>query len=108
MPRLDFYVNYELQATIKLTGDEVLIGRDAKCTITIPNEKVSRVHAIIRTHKKGHAIANRGTNGTKVNGRRITVPQALQASDTIFIGRYILIYQPDDAPIVEHASTVME
>ncbi len=108
MPRLDFYVNYELQATVKLKEDEVLIGRDTKCAVTVPNEKVSRVHAIIRTRGEGHEIENRGTNGTKVNGRRIEAPQLLQAGDTIFIARYILIYQSDDAPVVENASTVLE
>ncbi len=108
MPRLDFYVNYELQATVKLSQDEVLIGRDTKCAITLPNDKVSRVHAIIRTRGDGHEIEHRGTNGTKVNGRRIEAPRLLQSGDTIFIARFILVYQLDGAPVVENASTLLE
>ncbi len=108
MPRLDFYINYIHQVTIRLEDSELLIGRDSKCALNIPDEKVSRVHAVIRTSGEGHQIENRGTNGTKINGRMIEEPHTLQARDAIFIGRYVMIYQPDDAPVAEHASTVLD
>jgi pSer/pThr/pTyr-binding forkhead associated (FHA) protein len=108
VPRLDIYVNYEHQATITLMDDEVLIGRDDKCAVKIPNERVSRVHAIIRACGDGHEIENRGANGTRVNGRRIEAPRALEPGDSVFIARYILVYQPDDAPVAELDSTVLD
>ncbi len=108
MPRLDFYVNFTHQASIMLEEKELLIGRDMKCALRIPNKKVSRVHAIIRASGEGHEIENHGANGTKVNGRLIEEPCSLQAGDTIFIGRCIVIYQPDDAPVVDDASTVLD
>ena len=107
MPRLDFYVNYELQATINLEDDEITIGRDPQCAVTLPDEKVSRTHASIRRCGEWHEIENHGANGTKVNGRKIDAPVALTPGDTFFIARYILIYQPDDAPILDHPSTVL-
>ncbi len=108
MPRLDFYVNYIHQATIRLEDSEVLIGRDSQCAVEIPDDRVSRVHAVIRASGDGHEIENRGTNGTKINGRRINEPLTLQPGDAIFIGRYVMVYQPDDAPVAEHVSTVLE
>jgi len=107
MPRLDFYVGYELQATIKLDKPEVSIGRDTNCEIQMPDPKVSRVHALIHSVEGGHRIENKGANGTRVNSQRIDAPQNLKPGDAVFISSYILIYQPDDAPVEELASTVL-
>ena len=106
MPRLDFYVNYELQASIKLEDDEVTVGRDPKCTVQIPDAKVSRRHALISVEDDGYAIENFGGNGTRVNGSEITERSSLTPGDAIFISSYILVYQLDDAPVDEMASTV--
>ena len=107
MPRLDFYLNYELQATIKLEAAEVTIGRDPSCALCMPDERVSRRHAVIRASGDGHEIENHGANGTKVNGRKIDEPRALNPGDAVFISRYILIYQADGVPPAENASTVL-
>ena len=107
MPRLDFYVNYELQASIKLDDAEVMVGRDPKCTVQIPDAKVSRKHAVITVDGDGHTIENFGANGTKINGKAIDAPCPLQPGDAIFISSYILVYQSDDAPAEELASTVL-
>jgi len=107
VPRLDFYLNYELQATIKLEAPQVVIGRDPSGAICLPDEKVSRVHALIQSRDEGHEIENRGANGTKVNGRWLDSAQGLQPGDAIFISRYILIYQSDDVPPAEDAKTVL-
>jgi pSer/pThr/pTyr-binding forkhead associated (FHA) protein len=85
VPRLDFYVNYELQATVQLAAPEVQIGRDPSCAICMPDPRVSRVHAVITARGEGHEIENRGLNGTKVNGRKIEAPQILQPGDAVFI-----------------------
>jgi pSer/pThr/pTyr-binding forkhead associated (FHA) protein len=107
VPRLDFYLNYELQATIKLEARKVVIGRDPSCEICMPDEKVSRVHALIHSRDGGHEIENRGANGTKVNGHWLESVQSLAPGDAIFISRYILIYQSDDVPPAEDAKTVL-
>jgi pSer/pThr/pTyr-binding forkhead associated (FHA) protein len=108
MPRLDFYVNYELQATFTLTGEEITIGRDSSSTVLIPDGRVSRTHSIIRAIGDRHEIENRGANGTKVNGVQIGAPQTLAPEDAIFISHYILIYQSDEIPPAEDAGTVLD
>jgi DNA-binding CsgD family transcriptional regulator len=35
-------------------------------------------------------------NGTHLNGRRITLPTGLQASDRLLIGSYVVVFQGDD------------
>ena len=107
MPRLDFYLNYELQATFKLDAPEIVIGRDQSCAICMPDKTVSRVHAVINAHAGAHEIENRGANGTKVNGRKIEAPQELVPGDAIFISHFIFIYQPDDVPAAKNATTVL-
>jgi pSer/pThr/pTyr-binding forkhead associated (FHA) protein len=106
MPRLDFYLNYELQASIKLEGIDVILGRDPSCAVQIPDPKVSRRHAVIRTDNNVHTIENFSANGTKVNGHPITTVHPLQAGDAIFISSYILVYQPEEAPVEDMAVTV--
>ena len=107
MPRLDFYVGYELQASIKLETDEVTLGRDASCTIQMPDPKVSRLHAVIQPDEGGHEIESFGSNGTRVNKHTLQNRKLLRPGDAIFIASYILVYQPDDAPVRELDSTVL-
>lgn len=107
MPRLDFYSGYELQTSIKLGENEVTIGRDPACIVQLPDARVSRLHAKILSTDGGHEIDNHGGNGTKVNGNTIAAPHNLKPGDAIFISSYILVYQPDDAPVQELDSTVL-
>ena len=107
MPRLDFYVNYELQASIKLEGADVVLGRASGCAVQIPDPKVSRRHAVIYTDQHSHTIENFGTNGTRVNGHKIDSRHPLQPGDAIFISSYILVYQTDDAPAEQLDATVI-
>lgn len=107
MPRVDFYVNYELQASIKLEGDELVLGRAPDCAVQIPDPRVSRRHAVIFTDSDHHVIENFGANGTRINGRTLEARHRLQAGDVIFISSYILVYQPDDAPAEQLDATVV-
>lgn len=96
MARLDMYANYELQASFKLDDSDFLLGRDARCVVSIPDSKVSRKHAIIKSVAGEKVIQNLGVNGTKVNGKALEDDYTLQAGDAIFIASYILVYQPED------------
>lgn len=107
MPRLDFYVNYELQSSIRLDGSEVKIGRDPACTVQLADARVSRVHAVITREADGYAIENLSPNGTRVNGRELTAREVLHPADSIFISRYILIYQDDGVEPAQLASTAL-
>jgi pSer/pThr/pTyr-binding forkhead associated (FHA) protein len=105
--RLDLYVNYKLQSSMKLGEGETKIGRDPGCKVQIPDGKVSRMHAVIQHDGAGHEIENFGTNGTKVNGYPIEGAQLLQPGDVIFISDYILAYQSDDTPPESLAETLI-
>jgi pSer/pThr/pTyr-binding forkhead associated (FHA) protein len=106
--RLDLYVNYKLQASMKLAEGETTIGRDPSCKVQIPDAKVSRMHAIIQPEGVGHEIKNLGANGTKVNGLRIENPKLLRPGDVIFISDYILAYQSDETPPESIAETLLD
>ena len=107
MARLDLYVNYEMQASVQLTDAELLLGRDPTCAVQIPEPDVSRRHAVINFENGIHFIENFGANGTRLNGKPLSERQPLQAGDTIFISRYILVYERDDSPSERHAQTVL-
>ncbi len=108
MARLDLYVNYKLQASMKLGEGETKIGRDPSCKVQIPDPRVSRQHAVMLPVEAGHEIENFGTNGTKVNGHRLEAPKLLRPGDVIFISDYILAYQSDDTPPESMAETLLE
>lgn len=64
------------------------VGRDASCSIPLPNETtVSRRHATLTITPQGAQVADLGSsNGTKVNGSRISVPTALCPGDHLEFG----------------------
>lgn len=62
------------------------IGREG-CDITLSDPDVSRRHAAVEMSNGGLSIEDLGsTNGTFVNGERITAPRALRDGDEIQIG----------------------
>lgn len=74
-------------------GDFVVtIGRMPECTITLHDANVSRNHAEVRPSDDGYVVVDLGsTNGTKVNGQRIT-ERALHDGDTLTFGATTLTY----------------
>ena len=77
-----------------LEGDVATIGRQATCTVHIPDINVSRLHAELRRSGDSWSIEDRGsTNGTKVNGEIIVTPTTLQAGDTVSLGAVQLVVE---------------
>ena len=90
--------------------DEFLIGRQAEGAGTLGDDiEISRQHARIRrSPPDGCVIEDLGsTNGTFVNGRRITDPVPLSVGDSVRVGETTLVVQfstdptppPTDAPV---------
>jgi hypothetical protein len=53
-------------------GDELLIGRDPGCDVTVPADTVSRRHARLIFRDGGWILQDLGsTNGTRLNGRYV-------------------------------------
>ncbi|MDR0966832.1 MAG: Flp pilus assembly complex ATPase component TadA [Myxococcales bacterium] len=72
-------------------ADEINIGRVQGNDIVLAKGNVSKNHSrIINKGGKLVVVDMRSTNGTFVNGQRISAPQVLRPTDKIFIGDYIL------------------
>ncbi len=97
MPRLDFYSDYKLFVKFKLGTEEITIGRADNCTVQLPDDRVSRVHAVIRPSGGGYDLEDRSLNGTRVNDRMVNESEPLEPGDRIYIQNFVIIYQPDDA-----------
>ncbi len=71
----------------------IMIGRDTTCQVVVDHPSVSWHHAEITRSDGGYEIRDLGsTNGTYVNGQRITGALRLDVGSTIMIGPYQLIY----------------
>ena len=54
-------------------ADDVVIGRSSECDIVVGDPNVSRRHAEVRRIGRGFSLVDLGsTNGTEVNGQRVT------------------------------------
>jgi pSer/pThr/pTyr-binding forkhead associated (FHA) protein len=82
-----------------LSKSEIRIGRDPKNDISIDDKEISRHHARLVLQGETYVIEDVGsTNGTFVNGERITGPVSLQAGSTIGLGeRIALSYELETA-----------
>ena len=69
-------------------GDEITIGRAATCTIGMPDDSfVSQLHARVYRDAGSTMIEDLGsTNGTYVNGKRVTAPEQVTKGDRVQIG----------------------
>lgn len=72
---------------LPLSGQVVTVGRLPACSITINDANVSRHHAEIRAQGSAFVLVDLGsTNGTKVNGNRITGEHVLKDGDDVSFG----------------------
>lgn len=72
--------------------NEITFGRAAGCTVSVPDDTyVSQVHARVFSDRGNITVEDLGsTNGTYVNGNRLTTPHILQLGDRIQIGGTVL------------------
>jgi len=74
--------------TESVVSGEATVGRGAGCTLTLTDTFASQVHARLVATAVGLRVEDLGsTNGTTVNGNRISGPVDLRPGDTIGIGR---------------------
>src|ERR1700750_1416708 len=70
---------------------EVTIGRVQGNDIVLPKGNVSKRHArIVLKDGKFIIVDLKSTNGTYVNGRKITSPLVVKDSDKIYVGDFII------------------
>ena len=74
--------------------EEVTIGRASGSDIVLARNNISKRHArLVDKHDKVVIVDLRSTNGTYVNGRRITAPELLTAEDKVYIGDFVIKLQ---------------
>jgi hypothetical protein len=93
--------------TFELLKSEISLGRESTNDIVINDAEVSRRHARLLLQPGGYMIEDLGsTNGTFVNGQRLSGPQTLQPGDRVILGETITLeYQrarfDPDAEVIE-------
>lgn len=76
----------------ELVKDVVTIGRDVSNDISIPDAEVSRNHARLTAQSAGYLIEDlASTNGTFVNGQRLTGPKLLDPNDVVGLGETVVL-----------------
>jgi len=69
------------------------LGRQSTCDLPVPDANISRQHAELFWDGEGWSLRDLGsTNGTSVNGHRLTGPVELHDGDNITLGISTLVY----------------
>ncbi len=77
---------YNLQSGVNL------IGREATCSICVADPAMSRQHARLSVSNSRVVVEDTSTNGTFVNGQRITLPTPLHDSDKLRCGNAVFTF----------------
>ncbi|MBR3816903.1 MAG: FHA domain-containing protein [Clostridia bacterium] len=88
-------INTRTGEVFVLVGNRVTVGASAKSDIRISyGQGVSRQHSLLVLYEDGWAITdNNSTNGTLLNGRKISQPQLLFDGDIITLGTESLLFK---------------
>lgn len=80
--------------SVPLYGNQELsIGREERCDITLPHVSVSKVHAsIVRENGEWYIVDRGSTNGIIVNNKRVSGREKLHEKDVIAITNSKLIF----------------
>lgn len=82
-----------------LRRGRITIGRRRNSDIQLDHPAVSGDHALIERIGRDVYLEDRdSTNGTRLNGKRLTKRQKLRFGDEIMLAQYRLRYCDDDAP----------
>jgi FHA domain len=82
-----------------LESDQLSIGRDSSNEIPVNDAEVSRRHARLSFQGGKYVLEDMGsTNGTFVNGQRLTGPRVLKSGEVISLGEQIVfVYEAVDS-----------
>ncbi len=97
VPNKMFRVTLSLGGTVvrkyPFEKDEITIGRDPDCDISIDNVAVSRTHATLALTDGQWMLADQQSgNGTFVNGAKVS-SHSLQSGESFVIGKYNLLFE---------------
>lgn len=81
---------------------ETSIGRSKSCDIVLPDESVSRDHAVLMRREEGWIICDTGSKtGVKVNGSKISDNKVVNLGDEITIGSTNLMLMNADETVAK-------
>jgi pilus assembly protein CpaF len=83
---------------LSFTEPEVTIGRVPGNDVVLPKGNVSKRHSrIVLKDNRFIVVDLKSTNGTYVNGRKITSPLVVKEGDKIYVGDFVLTLEGDSA-----------
>ncbi|MDH7487269.1 MAG: FHA domain-containing protein [Anaerolineae bacterium] len=89
-----------LGEVFSLTAPTFTLGRAPDCDLIIADRRVSRRHAEIYRQEEGFILRDLdSTNGTWLNGQRLSAPALLQDGDIIAIGDVRFTFRDPDATL---------
>jgi len=96
----------------ELTKSEIIIGREEDADLTVPSQAVSRRHARLTRKEDGYVVEDLGSsNGTYINGQKLSGQRTLKSGDQIRLGRAVtLVYEAPKygPPKVDTSATSIE
>lgn len=96
--------NYEYE----LIKDEILIGRVAECDVQLNGQSISRKHARIFKEGPFYFVEDlNSTNGTILNGIKISEKSSLMHKDELMIGQSRLEFFDDEGAMLDDAADLM-
>ncbi len=92
----------------ELDKDSYLIGREAGNDIVVEDPQVSRRHAQLTRQGSAYLIEDMGsTNGTYVNGKRVTAPVLLSNSDLVGLADTVVLAVQAPATVIDSEATLV-
>jgi pSer/pThr/pTyr-binding forkhead associated (FHA) protein len=71
--------------------DVTVLGRSAEADVLLDDPYASEFHMRLVSQENGMVLHDLGsTNGTYINGRRVTAPTTLRRGDTIQVGKTVM------------------